>query len=348
MNRRTALLHAWRGSAALAVLGALAACSSTPPSPGPESAQAGQGAFVAVHDSVIASTIEYDGVAMPVQQATLATKLMGTVAEVLVHEGDAVTGGQPLVRIDARDVEAKAAQVGAAVAAAAAARDQAATHAGRMRRLYADSAAPKAMLDAAETGLAQAEAGLRAANANGAEVESVRDYAIVRAPFAGTVTRRFVDPGAFAAPGMPLITIQDESRLRIAATATPEAARALLRGTPLDATVDGRAAHASVEGVVPAAAGGVYTINALVANAARTFAAGAPATLAVHVGTRHALLVPAGAIVREGDLTGVRVRAGNASDLRWVKVGVRAGAMIEVLSGLRAGEDVLVPGGSGA
>jgi len=59
----------------------------------------------------------------------------------------------------------------------------------------------------------QAEAGLRAANASGAEVESVRDYAVVRAPFAGIVTRRFVDPGAFAAPGMPLATIQDASRL---------------------------------------------------------------------------------------------------------------------------------------
>jgi RND family efflux transporter MFP subunit len=347
MNRRTGLLHATRASAAVAVLSALAACSSVPPAPARHAAQAGSGAFVAVRDSIIASTIEYDGVAMPVQQATVATKLMGSVAEVLVHEGDAETACEPLVRIDARDMDAKAAQVAAAVSSASAARDHAAVQAARMRRLYADSAAPKAMLDAAEAALAQADAGVRAANASGAEVESVRDYAVVRAPFAGIVTRRFVDPGAFAAPGMPLMTIQDASRLRIAATATPDVARALRRGSALDATVDGRAANASVEGVVPSAAGGVYTINALVANGARTFAAGTPATLSVRVGTRHALLVPAAAIMREGDLTGVRVRAGGGSELRWVKTGVRTGSMLEVISGIRAGDEVLVPGGSG-
>lgn len=348
MNRRTPSPLAGYASFSIALLSALAACAPAPAAREAASASPVAGATVTVVDSVIPSTIEFDGTAEPVQRATVATKLMGTVAEVLVREGEAVTRGQPLVRIDARDVDAKAAQVSAAVAAATASRDNAAVQAARMRRLYADSAAPKAMLDAAETGLLQAEAGLRAANASGAEVESVRDYAVVRAPFAGIVTRRLVDPGAFASPGMPLATIQDASRLRITATATPEVARALQRGASLDATVDGRAARATVEGVVPATAGGVYTINAIVTNAGAAFAEGTPATLTVRTGTRHALLVPAGAIVREGDLVGVRVRAGSAGDLRWVKTGARAGGMIEILSGVRAGEQVLIPAGTGA
>jgi multidrug efflux pump subunit AcrA (membrane-fusion protein) len=148
-------------------------------------------------------------------------------------------------------VDAKAAQAAAAVAAASATRDHAAVQVARIRRLYADSAAPKAMLDAAETGLAQAEAGLLAATAGGAEVESVRAYAVVHAPFAGTITRRFVDPGAFASPGMPLATIQDASRLRVAATATPDVARALVRGAALDATVDGRPAPSTPSSPTP-------------------------------------------------------------------------------------------------
>ncbi len=348
MIRRAGPLFLERGSIMLALLSAFTACSPSPSTPEPAATPTTAGEFVAVRDSVVASTIEFNGVATPVQQATVATKLMGSVSEVLVHEGDAVTRGQPLVRIDARDIEAKAAEAAAGAAAATAARDHAITQAARMRRLYADSAAPKAMLDAAETGLAQAEAGLRAASATSAEVESVGDYAVVRAPFAGVVTRRFVDPGAFASPGMPLVTIQDASRLRLVATATPDLARALLRGAQLDATVDGRPARASIEGVIPSSAGGVYTINALVANPALTFAAGTSATLTVRVGTRHALLVPAAAIVRDGDLTGVRVRAGTGSELRWVKAGARAGGSIEILSGVRSGEQVLVPGGSGA
>jgi membrane fusion protein (multidrug efflux system) len=337
-----------RASITLALLAALAACSAPSSAREPAATAPAPAEDVAVRDSVIASTIDFDGVAEPVQQATVATKLMGTVAEVFVREGQAVASGQPLVRIDARDVDAKAAQSAAAVASATAARDNALVQAVRFRRLYADSAAPKAMLDAAETGLAQAEAGLRAANAGGAEVESVRDYAIIRAPFAGVVTRRFVDPGAFATPGMPLATIQDASRLRVGATATPDAARALARGAALDATVNGQAAQATVEGVVPSAAGGVYTINAIVANARLSLPAGTPATLAVRVGTRHALLVPSAALVRQGDLVGVRVRAGSAVDLRWVKAGRTIGTMVEILSGVRAGELVVVPTGRGA
>jgi RND family efflux transporter MFP subunit len=348
MNRRFQMILPGRASVTMAVIASIAACSPSRPDQAPVAASQVAGSTVAVRDSVVAATIDFNGVAEPVEQATVATKLMGTVAEVFVREGDRVARGQALVRIDARDVDAKAAQVAAGVAAARAARDNAAVQAARIRRLYADSAAPKAMLDAAETGLAQANAGLGAAEASGAEVESVRDYAVVRAPFAGVVTRRFVDPGAFATPGVPLTTIQDATRLRISATATPDAARALQRGTALDATIDGRPARATVEGVVPSAAGGVYTINAIVANPGLALPAGTSATLSVRVGTRHALLVPAEAVVREGDLVGVRVRSGNALELRWVKTGSRVGPLTEILSGVRAGDQVFVPSGKGA
>jgi hypothetical protein len=47
-------------------------------------------------------------------------------------------------------------------------------------------------------------------------------------------------------------------------------------------------------------------------------------------------------VVREGDLTGVRVVSGAAAELRWVRVGRPVGPDVEILSGLRAGEQVLV------
>src|SRR5688572_8997205 len=192
MNRRTAIII---GGAAL-----LAACAprrsenagaSEPPAPA--------GTPVTVIDTTIAATLDAAGIAEPFQQATLSTKLMGTVVAVLVREGDAVEAGQPLVRIDARDLTAKAAQASASVADEEANQREALSHAARIRALYADSAATKAQLDAAETGLARAEAAVRVAHGASAELSAVSDYATVRAPFAGVVTQRFVDPGAFAA-----------------------------------------------------------------------------------------------------------------------------------------------------
>lgn len=323
----------------------------------------------AVRDTTITATFDATGVAEPVQKAILATKLMGSVTAVLVQEGDRVSRGAVLARIDARDVEAKRVQVDAGIAAAEAVYQDALTQAQRFRALYADSAATRYQLDQVETGLARAESGLRAAHASRAELDAVGAYAEVRAPFAGIVTRRHVDPGAFAAPGSPIAELQDASRLRISVSIPPVVGALLTRGQRVDAEIEGRLTVATIEGVVPSSAGGVYTVNALVDNARGLFPAGGSATVRVPQGKRPALLIPAQALVREGDLTGVRVRTGQGVELRWVKVGtayrvpgtVHEAAerendvrgtryavpspeeMIEVLSGLKAGDVVLLP-----
>jgi RND family efflux transporter MFP subunit len=301
------------------------------------------GSVYIVRDTTMGASFDAAGVAAPIQQATLSTKVMGTVEEVLVKEGDRVAAGQILVRIDARDLTAKSAQAGASIAEAEAMRRDAVTQANRIRALYADSAAARAQLDAAETALARTEAGLLAARAAEAELGAVSSYAIVRAPFPGIVTKRFVDPGAFAAPGAPLVAVQDPSRLRITASTTPEVASALRRRRTVDATIEGRIVRATIEGVVPAQAGNLYLINALVPNADAAMLAGSTASLALPIGTRRAIVVPAAAIAREGDLTGVTLRTEQGDERRWVRLGQASADMVEVTAGLRAGDRVVVP-----
>ena len=99
--------------------------------------------------------------------------------------------------------------------------------------------------------------------------------------------------------------------------------------------------RAVIEGVVPAG-GNLYTVNALVPNTDGRFLSGSAATLALPRGTRRAILVPSGAIGRQGDLTGVQVVAAGQASLRWVKPGRSTGGMIEILSGLAPGDSVLV------
>jgi RND family efflux transporter MFP subunit len=349
--------------------GLVAGCSGHREStrPEPPGRQVAEPTFT-IRDTTITATFDAVGLAEPVQQATLSTKLMGSVTAVLVKEGDRVTPGTVLARIDARDLEAKRAQVDAGIAAAEAVYQDALAQARRFRALYADSAATRYQLDQVETGLARAQSGLRTAQASRAELEAVAAYAEVRAPFAGMVTKRHVDPGAFAAPGAPIAELQDASRLRISVSIPPAASARLARGQQVDADIEGRFAVATIEGVVPSSAGGVYMVNALVDNAKDQFPAGGSATIRVPQGTRSALLVPAKALVREGDLLGVRVRTGQGVELRWVKISseyrvpsteyrsAEAGyavpgtryavrspeGMVEVLSGLKAGDVVLL------
>ena len=330
-------------SPASALLLVVAACQSPAPELREPTTASRTGTVYTVRDTTLSATFEASGSAAPLRQATLSTRLMGTVLEVLVHEGDIVTTGQPLVRIDARDLAAKQAQASASIADAEAMHRDAVTQVSRMRALYADSAATRAQLDAAETGLARTEAGARGARAGALELGVMSAYAVVRAPFGGIVTRRFVDPGAFAAPGAPLVAVQDGLQLRIAASVTPDVARTLRRGQTIDATIEGRAVGAIVEGVVPAQAGNLYMVNAIVANPGTRILPGSTATLHLPTGARRALVVPAAAILRQGDLTGVTVRTPQGDETRWVRLGATAGSVVAVDAGLRAGDMVVVP-----
>ena len=332
--------------AAAAAILALTACGPSEKDAAAHAADAAPsrmaGTAYRVVDTVLSATFDASGVAEPMQQATLSTKLMGTVTAVLVHEGDLVQSGQPLLRLDSRELTAKASQIAASIADAEAMQKEAALHAARFRALYADSAATKAQNDAAETGLARADAGVRAARASAIELDAVSSYATVRSPFVGVIAKRFADPGTFAAPGAPLLMVQDVATLRVSASVGADAVRSLTRGQKISASIDGDPASAVIEGVVSANAGNLFTVNATVANAARHFRAGSAALLQLPSGTRHALLVPLAAIVRDGDLTGVIVRGAQRDERRWVRLGTASATHVDVTSGLTAGEDVVV------
>lgn len=324
-----------------------AACSGSAPERAAARTAATPGTTYLVTDSTIDAALDAAGTAEPIAEATLSTKLMGTVTAVLVHEGDRVSAGQPLVHIDARDLVARDSQVQASIASARAMQLDAETQARRIRALYADSAATRAQLDAVETALARATAGVRAAEAAGGELAATRAYADVRAPFDGIVTHRFVDPGAFAAPGAPLVTVQNVSRLRVSVNAAPEDVRGLARGARVLATIEDTTVRATVEGVVPSS-GNVYTVNAIVENPRGTLLANGAASIAIPRGRRQAVLVPVAAIRQEGDLTGVVVRDAAGDDVRWVRLGEVRGSFVEVTSGLAAGTTIVVPPGSNA
>jgi RND family efflux transporter MFP subunit len=320
----------------------VAGCTRPAATPAPLSLAVSSVETVTAVDTVVAATVEAAGIAAPIEQATLSTRLMGTVTEVLVREGEVVRRGELLVRLDTRDLTAKDDQVRAGLAAAVSQADEAERYAVRIRALYADSAAPKALLDGAEAGVTQAQAGLAQARGAQRELAAVAGYGAVRAPFDGVVTRRFVDPGAFAAPGTPLVTVQDGRTLRISVTTTPDLARGIARGRMIETRIESSPAAARVEGVVPAPGGALYTINALVNDRDGQYASGGAAVLLVPRGTRHAVFVPQATIARQGDLTGVRVLEAGGPTLRWVRLGAARGDRVEVLSGLQGGERLVV------
>ena len=154
---------------------------------------------------------------------------MGTITRVNVHEGDRVRRGEVLITIDAAQPRAayQSATAGLdaseqAIAAADADYSLAESTMQRYQMLYDKKsvspqefdevktklAAAKARRDAAHAGRAQAEAAVSEAN-------TAVGFTRIRAPFDGLMTAKLADAGAMAAPGVPLLTVEDPSHFRL-------------------------------------------------------------------------------------------------------------------------------------
>ncbi len=284
-------------------------------------------------------------------EAALSPRIQAAVREVLVDPGDAVRAGQVLVRLDPRDVVAKLSQAQAALAAASAASDQARRDRDRIEQLFADKAATPQQLDQAR---AAASAAAAATERAGRAVDEARVFsaeAEVTAPFDGIVTERRVDPGALAAPGVPLVVVLDPSHLRIEASVREDAARRLAVGAVLQAQVDGVAGPlpVAVEEIVPATDPSTRTVLVKAALPEQSGARpGSFARLAIPTGAERVLVVPLAAIESVGQIETVQVADAHGVRAISVRTGARGlgrdGDMVEVLAGLHAGDQVVLPG----
>ncbi len=330
-------------------LGALSGCRTESAETGTETAGTAvprsvrsEGVSFVVRDTTLESYLEATGTAAPRLSADLSTRLMGKVLTVSVKEGDRVREGQALVQIDGRDLEARSEGLASGLEAARSQLALAQTQARRLRALYADSAIPKSALDQALAELDRAKAGLSQVQSQESELRTNQGYTRLVAPFAGRIVSRRVDPGMMATPGAPLVRVEDASVLRVSATTTTATARALRPGTAIQVRVDGHVVAARIEGIVPSGAGTLAVVNALVDNRADTLPRGAVAPRLLPRGPRAVRWVPAAALSRQGDLVGVRVRTPQGDLLRWIRTGSAVDAGFEVLSGVDAGDTVVI------
>ncbi len=337
MNRRLLTL------AALAL--AAAACGRGDAAPAPVAATLPT--TLAIRIDTLTSVVPVAGSVVARRRAELATRLTARVTRVPVDVGTAVRAGQLLVELGTEDVAAARARAAAARAAAQLGRDEAARQAERMDTLLAHDAVAQVQRDGAHLALAQADAQLAAADAALRDAATAESYAALTAPFDGVVTSRAVDPGDLAAPGTPLVVVEDRGP-RDGLFAVPADLATRLR--PADALqvldLDGRPVTAPIRVMARSADPVTRTVEVRVSVPA-TWPTGVALTGLVPAGTHIGIAVPASAVVRRGQLTGVRVVSGDQVVVRWVRLGrAVAGstdtARVEVLSGLAPG-DRLVP-----
>lgn len=263
-------------------------------------------------------------------RATLSTRVAAAVHAVHVREGQRVAAGQLVVSLADSDVRGGLAAAESALAAAAA-------QERRIRILAAQRAATPAELEMATAQRAQAEAAVASARAS-------LSYTAIRAPFAGIVQARRVEPGDLVGPGQPLVDLEGDG-LELQASLSEEEARGLSVGATVPFRTD--AAHGQAVIIALTPGGDVLShrrgVRARVQAFQGELRSGAFARLEVPgaAGAFGDLWVPRSALVERGDLTGVFVAAGGRAELRWIALGDLTGDRMAVRAGLRPGDTVV-------
>ena len=266
-------------------------------------------------------------------RATVEAKVSGRIEQMLVKQGQSVSAGELLAQLDAREMQAR-------LDSARAVREQAEAELKRARSLLDSAAISRAEFDAVQARQRVAEALVK-------EAETMLGYARVTAPFAAVVTRKLADVGDLAAPGKPLLELEDPSALRLEAD-VPEALIGRVRlGDRLAAHV--ATSSDGMEGVVseiaPTAdpASRTFLVK-LDLPPASTLRSGQFARVAVPVGEISSLRVAASAVLQRGQMELVFVETNRVAQLRLVKTGKRVATEVEMVSGVQAGERVVTEG----
>ena len=289
----------------------------------------------------------------PSRRVMPGTKILGRVAAVPVREGDRVTRGQLLAKLESRDLEATVAQAEAALAMARAQLDNTRVHYDRMADLHSRASVTDKALEDATTGFRVAEAALAQAEANLAATRVQLGYAEVRSPLAGWVVAKRVEAGDMTSPGVAMFTVEDLSQVKISVRVPEAEVVDLAEGGDAVVEVSGRRTAATIDRIVPAGdpASRTFSVQLLLDNPDGALKSGMFARVNFVHGERSALSVPSSAVVRRGQLEGLFVVSddGDAARarLRWIKTGrgddeLGDGPRVEVLSGLDPGERYVV------
>jgi RND family efflux transporter MFP subunit len=325
-----------------------------------------------VADRLTPSMVQASGTVEARTRSVIAAQVMGMVKQVGVAVGQRVGAGQTLVVLDSEQVQASVAQAeavrlearsalaesGEAIAAARSQVELAGVTRNRLKQLFERQSISKQEMDEAEARMRQAEAGLAMAQARKQQVEArivqteqavgsaktQKGYTVLRAPFAGLVTEKMVEPGAMALPGAALLVIEATGGYRLAIAVEESQAAKVRLGMELRAMVGDREPIAvKVSEIVPSldAATRSLTVKANLPMLPQ-LRSGEFVRCEWMVGERKALTVPATAVRQQGQVQMVFVVEEGKARSRMVRVGEAVGGVREVLSGLEGGERVVV------
>jgi RND family efflux transporter MFP subunit len=299
----------------------------------------------------IRAVIHATGQVTPAPGADLSVRApeSARIAEMPKAEGDRVRRGDLLVRFEipslTADVQSRRAQVDAAQARV----ENAKAAQSRAHDLFDRGVAARKEVEDADRELADAQAALAEARATQSAAATSATRTTVRATFDGVVATRMHNPGDLVDPSEIVLRVIDPRRLEVTATVPLADVPRIVVGAPAQLTSGPPPVPLTVisrpAAVTPGTAGAPIRLAFMMPTA---LPAGTPVEVAVDAEAHeHVVTVPVQAIVYEGEQAAVFVANGNKAQRRPVTLGASNEKRVEVRTGLKAGEPVIVQGQAG-
>lgn len=328
---------------AFAVIVGLVGCSSAPQPP--PAAPAPHLDTLSVALSPAAREQDWDGVVEATHQATMSAQTSGRVLELPYDVNDYVEAGAVIVRLSNVEQQSVQRRAQAQIASARAAYDEAQANYKRIADIYARGLVAKAQLDQATARRDSAHAALQSAQAAVREASQQLDYTVVRAPYSGIVTKRFVQVGESVQAGQALIAGVSLNELRVNVQVPQSVVDAIRRHHAADVLLDddgGRRVTATKVTVFPYADADTHTFSVRLDLPAQETGLypGMTVKTAFVVGDAQRLLIADSALVQHSEVSAVYVVTDKTVSLRQIRLGHRFGDRVEVLAGLQPGEKI--------
>jgi RND family efflux transporter MFP subunit len=279
------------------------------------------------------------GETRPFQSATLYAKVSGYLKSVQVDKGDIVNEGQTLAVIESPEMDE------AFLAAQADAKNKRAILM-RMQTLLSKQLVSQQEYDQARADADVATARLRAQ-------ETLKGYEVLKAPFTGTITARFADPGALVqnatnseTSALPVVMISEIKRLRIDVFLDQRDAPYVHKDDPVTITMAERPGY-KLEGVVARVTGELDPRTKMllteidIENTDRSLVAGSFVQVSLQIKSPSLLEAPVESLVLKDDKTYLtEITPEEKVTYKEVQIGSNDGVTLSILSGANEGEIV--------
>ncbi len=286
------------------------------------------------------------GTIRAVHETAVGSKLLARVGEGKLKAGQKGKTGDVLVRLDDTDIQARLQQAKAAVTSAEAVCAQAGRDEKRWGQLLTSRAVSEQEYDKAATVFRSADADLQRAKETVNEVQATLDWATVRSPIEGTVIDKKVDVGDMVSPGQILVTLFDPKRMQLVASVRESLTHRLQVGQSIGVYIEGlrKQCSGTVSEIVPEAQSSSRAFQVKVTGPCPTgIYSGMFGRILIPLEEEEVLLIPPQAVRKVGQLELVDVVDDGRAVTRAIRTGRNLEDGVEVLSGLREGEKVLLP-----